>query len=339
MTHASITIHDIDSTSRMRGVGRYVEALKTCILALHPSRPVHINPFLSFSGAQSPSTNVPFSKDTTTVAVIHDLIPLKYPNHFPAGIKGKLYRYWNKRQAKKYTHIVTDSAASKADIHSFLAIPEERIHVIYPFSPLVSTESPNEHFARPKDLPTSIVTHGFTLYVGDGNWHKNIALIAQSAIAANTPLVCVGSVFSAKDAFKSHPELAELDAFFTIQKTRPDLIVCLGYVESNDLLWLYKNALANILVSRDEGFGYSYIEAAACGTPSILANIAVFNEISNQLGAVFVDNTSADSVAREIVRLKNTPELVLTLGKEAIVRSLLFSPQQFAADWEKLLCA
>ena len=51
-----------------------------------------------------------------------------------------------------------------------------------------------------------------------------------------------------------------------------------GHVSDEELDALYSGALAVTCVSREEGFGFTPLEAAARGTPSIVADLPVFDE-------------------------------------------------------------
>ena len=49
--------------------------------------------------------------------------------------------------------------------------------------------------------------------------------------------------------------------------------IFLGFIEDYELVKLYQQAKLNVLLSRDEGFGFSYIEAANFGCPSVLLSL------------------------------------------------------------------
>ena len=133
-----------DKLSSVRGIGRYLQILKENFEGefefvsdlssiIHHQESIFINPFLNF--LQPPLTLRRIAKKQ--IAVIHDLIPLKYPSHYPAGIKGSLYIFLNKLTLKNYDLIITDSEASKLDIINILGIQENKIKVIYPCLPKV----------------------------------------------------------------------------------------------------------------------------------------------------------------------------------------------------------
>ncbi len=334
MSTNGIKILGIDESSRSRGVGRYTQGLLDVVQKLpHARENVVINPFFSVHGARLASSN--FQRNTNSVAVVHDLIPLKYSNHFSLGLLGKVRQKLNKSALKKYKMIVTDSLVSASDIHKMLGIPLEKMKVVYPFSPITEKQ---EKAIRPDKLPKHITKNGFALYVGDVNWHKNIVNIAKSCISANLTLVVVGKSFELLESkIGNHKELGELREFQSIWQNNTQLIQALGYVKDSELAWLYENALMNVLLSHDEGFGYSYVEAAHFGTPSILSDISIFREISGSRGAFFVDQNSIESISNALVHLKNSPEVRGEAGATAKIRSIFFSREKFASDWQKLL--
>jgi hypothetical protein len=131
-----------DKQSKVRGVGRYLQILKenfpdwtfsNKLQVTGYKLQVFINPFFNF--LQKPKTLKRIAKKQ--IAVIHDLIPLKYPSKFPAGIRGNFNIFLNKLALKNYDLIVTDSEASKKDIIQILKIPEEKVRVIYPCLPKI----------------------------------------------------------------------------------------------------------------------------------------------------------------------------------------------------------
>lgn len=334
MTNPSIKIIGIDEKSKARGVGRYVQALEETVAALPQTvSQTVINPFFSLSGTKL--NNVGFPQSSNSIAVIHDVIPLKYKNKFPLGIIGRIKLSINKKRLHKFKTIVTDSKSSASDIEKMLRVSKENIKVIYPFSPLSNTITGSK---KPQNMPNFLTKNGYVLYVGDVNWHKNIVNMGKACIEANIPLVCVGKSFDLiKKNITNHKELQEIKSFKKLVENNKDKIYVLGYLQDSEVAWLYENTLANLMLSHDEGFGYSYIEAGYFGTPSILSDIPVFREISNSKGAFFVNQNSIGSISQQLVRLKNSPESRSDAGKDAKVRSIFFSKEKFLNDWKKLL--
>jgi glycosyltransferase involved in cell wall biosynthesis len=71
---------------------------------------------------------------------------------------------------------------------------------------------------------------------------------------------------------------------------------------------LYANALALACVSREEGFGFTPVEAIARGTPAVVADLPVFAETLGQ-GALRVAPGDADALAEALLALERSPDL------------------------------
>lgn len=327
-----------DSLSQVRGLGRYVNGLIEALTegrdfavasSYHRSVDCAINPFVNLLAP--PHVRIFLQKSKKRIAILHDIIPLEFPGQFPIGMKGLVCRECNKLLLSFYDHVVTDSQTSSSLMQRFLRIPAARISVIYPFSPLQH----NSIQTTTSLLPSEIRPKEYFLYVGDVNWHKNVVSMARAAIQTRQKLVCVGGAFMNVDT--SHPWLNELRTFLDIAKQNPHLIIRTGYVNDNTLASLYEHALANILVSYEEGFGYSYVEAGAFNTPSILSDKPIFHEISNEKGALFVNPENVDLIAQAMQIFLQKPQKGTELGQEAYERSLSYSKTAFHKSWSDLI--
>lgn len=203
--------------------------------------------------------DLPFVKPAKKVVLtIHDLIPLIYPDHYPAGIRGKISFLINKFLIRRNVdEIITISETSKKDICRFLGVDPKKVHVIY-LAPREIFKQFTVH-SSPFTLPKR-----FALYVGDVNYNKNIPWLIEKAKELNLPLVIAGK--QAREIEKvdlSHPELKHLK---NIDWSK---IIRLGYVDDNDLVKIYNLATVYIQPSMYEGFGLPLLEAVACGTPVI----------------------------------------------------------------------
>lgn len=320
-----------DELSKVRGLGRYYKALDSVLKSVRvengPYSDLLINPFFNILG--KPWLGV-LSKKGKRVAVIHDVIPLEYPSHYPLGIKGRIWRAINQFLILAYDIFVTDSETSKRMIIQHLNIPENRVHVAYPYSPLEPADRSSD-----KELPSQIKPYSYVLYVGDVNWHKNIANIARACVHANVKLVCVGKAFM--QPITNNPWLNELEEFLRIAAQNPSMIIRLGYVENELLVQLYSYSIVNMLISHTEGFGYSYIEAGMCGTPSILADRPIFHEISGDEGALFVREDSIEDISQAIILLNTNVGKRNKLGVSAKKRSESFNKNSFSSAWQTIL--
>ena len=299
-----------DPLSSVRGIGRYLKVLREAFpgarfsseLSQASKYDIFFNPFCNIT--QPPLLMRRVAK--RQIVVIHDVIPLLYPKHFPLGIKGSLNVFLHKTALRSYDIVLTDSEKSKKDIIQFLNIRPEKISVIYP--------ALSQEFFGPSKKTTSEFTppEKYCIYVGDATWNKNLVALAQSVIISDLSCICVGQVFSRDNKSVSHPWQEELKRFLTVVRDNPQFIFP-GFISDPTLRDLYKNAVCNLLVSRDEGFGYSYFEAASQDTPSVLSDIPVLRETAGKT-ALFAPYNDPEAIADQILRFAKDPILRNRMG-------------------------
>ncbi|KXK11605.1 MAG: D-inositol-3-phosphate glycosyltransferase [Microgenomates bacterium OLB23] len=266
---------------------------------------------------------------------IFDVIPFKYPNKFPIGFKGKLALIENLNALHHFDEFITISEASKKDIVQHLNIEPERIHVVYPTTSKVFFG--NKQAQKTKKQPQLDIPHlPFCVYVGDINWNKNIVNIARALQIAQIKGVFIGRAFCDQHTDLEHPEHEEFKNFLQATAGSSDQFIFPGYVQDEDLLQYYQKAVCNILVSRDEGFGLSYLEASSQKCPSVLSDIPVFNEIADN-AAMFAQPEDAQSIAEKLVRLRDNNDVHKELSSKALARSKMFAPEKFASRLHKVL--
>jgi glycosyltransferase involved in cell wall biosynthesis len=324
-----------DSLSRFRGIGRYVELLRSSFSRKFtfcddindiPKSSIFINPFFTFFEEPLISEK----KFAKQIAVIHDIIPLIYKSHFPKGVKGTLNFFKNKKALTFYDLIITDSQKSKKDIVNILKINEKNIRVVYPstLNKFLKTDPEKPNFISEK-------LSKFLLYVGDATWNKNLVNIARALKENSITCIFAGKVFKSNPETLNHSWQKELKKFLEIARD-DERFLFPGFVKDNELIWLYQNVHLNILVSNDEGFGLSYIEAASQKTPSLLSDIEVFKEIA-QDNAFFANAKDYKDIAEKIKTISGDLGLRNTIGEEAYERSKFFSQDQFKLEFSKAI--
>lgn len=238
--------------------------------------------------------NIPY------VVTVHDLIPLRFPEHFPSGIRGKLKYYFQKMALKKAAAIITDSEASRSDISKYIGFPMERIHVVpLAAGSLSATASLGKTIAREYNLQDR-----YLLYVGDINWNKNVVglIEAFSKISDNqVSLVLVGKAFVGGVAT---PELTSVNEAIENSPKR-HLIKKLGFVPTHHLSAIYKGATLYVQPSWYEGFGFPVIEALIQGTPVLSSNQGSLPEVGGEYVHYFDPNHSQDLSNKLDTLLKN----------------------------------
>jgi alpha-1,3-rhamnosyl/mannosyltransferase len=278
------------------------------------------------------------------VLMIFDTIPFKYPEHFPVGLKGRFRMYQNLYSLKAFDDVITISHEAKKDIEEYLDFDPAHIHVIH-----LTTSS--EFFKRPKGTEAdvfnaySIPKKGFCMYVGDTNWNKNLVTLAQAVIKARVRSVFVGKTFSlindlrsrdaedvqeffALDTMINHPEQRDFKNFVKLTLYDDAHFSFPGYIPDEDIIHLFRKAACNMLLSRDEGFGLSFLEAATQSCPSVLSDIPVFKEVAGS-AALYADHQEPEDIALKLQALSKSPKKRDHIGEMAYKRSLLYGPKAF----------
>ncbi len=315
-----------DRISGFRGLGRYtrmlIKALPDAEVITNTKIPfdsILIFPYLDF--LQSPYVFKRVSR--YQIAVVHDLIKLKYPSHFPRGIRAEFFLRLNKFLLKRmFDYVITDTHAVADDVAEFFSLKREKI---IPIPPAV-----DEVFFKEKGGKRS----NFCIYVGDATYNKNLPFLADVVIRAGVQCVLVGKIWERVDKIKSftHPELRPLAEFLSKIKGRPEFILK-GFLPDEDLAELYATSRVNLLFSLDEGFGFSPVEAGAAGTGSLLSNIPVLREVMETAG-VYVGPGNVEKAARLLRRFFDDDEFCNRQGKLAYERAKMFNILRFRKTWE-----
>lgn len=148
---------------------------------------------------------------------------------------------------------------------------------------------------------------------------KNLPNILQAffaVIAADTsmPLVLVVAGKQTWGSFTPH----------TLAGFNPQRVIFTGFVDDEDLPFLYSEALAYCYVSHYEGFGLPLLEAMNCGTPVIYGNNSSMPEVVGNAGLP-ADAGDFRSIAMQMKRVYYDEALRLSLRSRSLKQSARFS--------------
>jgi glycosyltransferase involved in cell wall biosynthesis len=97
-----------------------------------------------------------------------------------------------------------------------------------------------------------------------------------------------------------------------------------GFQRGEELVELYRGALAYVDPSLYEGFGLQAAEALACGTPVIASNTTSLPEVVGDAG-ILLDPRDVAGFANAIRRVTEDGELAAKLGQRALVQASRFT--------------
>jgi alpha-1,3-rhamnosyl/mannosyltransferase len=110
----------------------------------------------------------------------------------------------------------------------------------------------------------------------------------------------------------------------------------LNGVTDDELAALYSAALATIVPSFEEGFGFPAVESMACGTPVVCSSSASLPEVAAGC-AEFFSPDSPEEIEQAICRVLDSSTTRSGLTTLGIERAAAFSPCRTAGDYAALI--
>lgn len=266
---------------------------------------------------------------TKLVVTIHDLIPLRFPQHYSKK-ELSTYKKMLEMISKKASLIITDSDNSKNDILEMTDIKEESLKVI----PIAAGEEFRPIRDR-KRLLQVIAKYGikkeYILFVGGASANKNLSRLVEAfkIFKKNTPykqqLILVGKRSWGYDKVIQHVKKLGLE----------EEVIFTDYIPNEDLVHIYNGADLFIFPSLYEGFGLSPLEAMACGTPVVASNTSSIPEVVQDSG-ILIDPYNTGEMAQAMARVLDNASLHQELSKKGLEKAKLFSWERCAKETLKV---
>lgn len=231
-----------------------------------------------------------------SVATIHDLSHLHYPQYHPADRIAYLEAHLPATLAQADA-LITVSDFVRREIIEQLGIPRERIIRVYngvdaTFHPYPLTD------LTPMLARYHLANSSYLLVVATLEPRKNLLRLADaysrlpSVLQRRHPLIIIGARGWLTDELEKR--LAPME--------RKDQVRRLGYIPQEDLPLLYAGAWAFAFPSIYEGFGLPLLEAMRSGIPTLTANRSSLPEIAGD-AALLVDPEDVNAITAGLERL------------------------------------
>jgi alpha-1,3-rhamnosyl/mannosyltransferase len=263
------------------------------------------------------------------ITTCHDLIPLRYPEHYLDWRDGFLAgRTWlDQRRYQSADHVIAVSETTANDLVTLLGVPADKITVVYNGVDLSRwSPEPGEGDAMTRKRH-GLAERSFVLCVGAADWRKNHEnMLAAVAIARQrSPDLDLALAWAARLDFSDQLTIRKR----ALEVGLLDALLLLGYVPDEELAALYRGAVAQLFVSRAEGFGYPVVEAMACGCPVVTSDRSSTAEIAAD-AALLVNPEDPEAIAEAILRLADSREERARLSARGAVRARGFSIERMA---------
>jgi glycosyltransferase involved in cell wall biosynthesis len=183
--------------------------------------------------------------------------------------------------------IIAVSNSTAADLSKYYDFEAKRVHSIYEgIHPDIFHKKWRKVSMPHKDEQYKLPEHPFILSLSTLEPRKNITgtIQAFSKLVTENPELEVSLVIAGRKGWK-------FDDILDVHPMIKNKVIFTGYVEDEDLPYLYSRAHIFSYVSHYEGFGLPLLEAMGCGTPVIYGDNSAMAEIIGLNGfAVEPDN-------------------------------------------------
>jgi glycosyltransferase involved in cell wall biosynthesis len=245
-----------------------------------------------------------------TVMMLYDLIPLLYKSEYLADPTAQAWYYERLWQFKKADFWFAISESSRNDGIAQLGLPAAQVTNISAAlgEDIVAVDLTHEQTDALKQKFG--ISHQFLLYSGAFDPRKNIDRLIQ-AYAAQPPdirqshqLVLAGGL--------NAPQLAHVNQVISRSGLDASQVIVTQRITDCELCALYGLCKAYILPTYYEGFGFTALEAMACGAPMIGSNYSSVPEVIGLPEALF-DPFSVESITNKITQVLSDESYRATL--------------------------
>ncbi len=272
-----------------------------------------------------------------TVVTCHDLINLVNSENIDnqARIPAISMAVWKYavQGLKKADRIVAVSAHTAKDIVQQLHIKKEQIAIMPDaveslFHPLTADKTALFRSQHHISAETMCLLH-----VGSNHPRKNVSTILKLLAALKIQGLSI-------HLWKVGADFTEEQKTFIQTQALDTSVSYLGKPDKQTLVEIYNAADVLLLPSHYEGFGMTVIEAMACGTPVIAANVTSLPEVVKDAG-VLTPPTDVPAMVAAIEHLYQDSNYRQSLREKGLDRAKLFTweatANAIAMEYEKLI--
>lgn len=227
---------------------------------------------------------------------------------------------------KRASVVIAASYATKKDIHTFYTVPDKKVVVVYDgyqdLAQFVGSAPQIDQALKP-----------FFFFAGKVKSRKNVHGIVSAFIQFKQRIPSTAKLVIAGDyAGEYYKKIqAEIDA-----NSLTNEVFFVGYASGARLYSFYKNALALVFPSFNEGFGMPPVEAMSLGLPVITSNLSSMAEVVGEAG-LLVDPHDVDDISHAMERMYTSEALRKEMIAKGLARSKEFSWIKAAQEYMSII--
>jgi glycosyltransferase involved in cell wall biosynthesis len=260
---------------------------------------------------------------------LHDLQENYYPENFSWSQRAWRYQVHSQLlgQARR---VICESRHVQADILRFFGVPEEKTVVITapPLRQPLLDESDGELQAVRLRLQ---LPEQFLFYPAQFWPHKNHLRLIEAFRDVTSEFPSVKLILTGKKRDEYEAVMAAIHELGLSER-----VLCLGYVEQDDLQAIYRAATALVMPSLFESVSIPIYEAFQVGTPVAASGILAIPEQVGDAGLLF-DPTSVESIKQTILKLMRDPQAARLMGKKGRDKMSAMTSERYGAQLQALL--
>lgn len=285
--------------------------------------------------------NHPIRYKGNFIVTIHDLTMIGHL-HRQNAIKRMAFNMVMKAAVQNSKRIISISKMTKQDILDYYKTDPKKIEVIYhgidherfhsmQYTSVSAGPSPDGDSRIQQFKDRYKIANEYFLYTGMWKKHKNLIrllkafeIFSRQNTDNRIQLVLVGKIDP------SEPEvLTEVERNnSTYKPVRPPgglpttnypLVVTTGFIDDDELPVAYAGAMAYIIPSLSEGFGWPPLEAMACGVPVISSNLSCMPEILGD-APIYFDPYEIKDIAKAMEKISKDEKLRAELSKKGLAQ-------------------
>lgn len=265
----------------------------------------------------------PTLPQTRTILTVHDLSYVRAPETASPSLKAYL-DVVVPRSVKRADHLLADSQSTKNDLIELYQTPEEKITVLLSGVDAHFKVISDTNLRQKTREKYKIPARPYIFAVGTVQPRKNYARLIEALAILRRQNIDVGLVIAGGRGWLEDPIYQSVKTHDVEAYTH-----LIGFADEHDLPTLYSDAICVATPSIYEGFGLPILEAFACETPVVTANVSSLPEVAGD-AALLVDPLDTNALAEALKRLITEENLRKELIAKGLMRVKAFTWQASA---------